>query len=51
MLVSDRVIECDCLMVYVLRRDKPRVVMRMHDATISLKSPFKQGLLVITLDV
>ena len=42
MLVSDRVIEGDCLMVYVLRHDKPHVVIRMHDATISLKSPLNR---------
>ena len=38
MLVSDRVIEGDCLLVFVLWRDKPRVVMRMRGTTISLKS-------------
>ena len=37
MLVSDRVIEDDCWSI-VLWRDKPRVVMRMRGATISLKS-------------
>ena len=38
MLVSDRVIEGDCLLVFVLWRDKPRVIMRMRGTTISLKS-------------
>ena len=37
-VVSDRVIEGDCLLVFVLWRDKLHVVMRMCDATISLKS-------------
>ena len=38
MLVSDRVIGEDCLLVFVLWRDKPYVFMHMHGATISLKS-------------
>ena len=38
MLVSDRVIEDNCLLVFVLWHDKPRVIMRMHAAAISLKS-------------
>ena len=38
MLVSDRVIEGDCLLVFVPWHDKPRVAMRMRGATISLKS-------------
>ena len=38
MLVSDRVTEDDCLLVFVLWRDKPRVVMRMRGAAISLKT-------------
>ena len=37
MLVSVRVIEDNCLLVFVLWRDKPRVFMRMHGDTISLK--------------
>ena len=37
-LVSDRVIEDDCLLVFVLWRDNPRVFMRMRVATVSLKS-------------
>ena len=45
MLVSDRVIEGDCLLVFVLWRDKPRVVMRYHFS----EKPTKQGLLVIVL--
>ena len=45
MLVSDRVIEGDCLLVFVLWRDKPRVVMCMHFP----EKPTKQGLLVIAL--
>ena len=37
-LVSDRVIEDDCLLVFVLWCDNPHVFMRMHSTTISLKS-------------
>ena len=38
MIVSDRVIEDDCLLVFVLWRDNPRVFMRMRGDTVSLKS-------------
>ena len=37
-IVSDRVIEDDCLLIFVLWRDNPRVFMRMRGATVSLKS-------------
>ena len=39
-------IEDNCLLVFVLWHDKPRVFMRMCGATISMKS---QSLLVIAL--
>ena len=37
-LVSDRVIEDDCLAGFVLWRDNPRVVIRMRVTTVSQKS-------------
>ena len=37
-LASDRVIEDDCLMDFVLWRDNPRVLIRMRDTTVSQKS-------------
>ena len=37
MLVSGRVIE-DCLLVFILWHDKPRVIVHMCAAAISLKS-------------
>ena len=33
MLVSDRLIEDDCLVVFLLWHDKPCMFMRMHGAT------------------
>ena len=50
MLVSDRVIKGDCLLVFVLWRDKPRVVMHMRGTSYHFsEKPTKQGLLVIAL--
>ena len=37
-LVSDRVIEDDCLLVFVLWRDNSRVFIRMRITTVSPKS-------------
>ena len=37
-LVSDGVIEDDCLLVFVLWRDNSRVIMHMHGTSVSLKS-------------
>ena len=37
-LVSDRVIEDDCLLGFVLWRDNPRVFIRMRGTTVSQKS-------------
>ena len=37
-LVSDRVIEDDCLMVFVLWYDNPRLFIRMRGTTVSQKS-------------
>ena len=37
-LVSDRMIADDCLLVFVLWRDNPRVFMRMRITTVSPKS-------------
>ena len=37
-LVSDRVIEDDCLLVFVLWRDNPRLFIRMSGTTVSQKS-------------
>ena len=36
--VSDRVIEDDCLLVFVLWRDNPRLFIRMRGTTVSQKS-------------
>ena len=37
-LVSDRVIEDDCLLGFALWRDNPRAFMRMRGTTVSQKS-------------
>ena len=37
-LVSDRVIEVDCLLVFVLWHDNPCLFIRMRGTTVSLKS-------------
>ena len=37
-LVSDRVIEDDCLLRFLLWRDNPRAYMRMRVTTVSQKS-------------
>ena len=36
-LISDKVIEDDCLLGFVLWRDNPRVFMYMHGTTVSQK--------------
>ena len=37
-LISDRVIEDNCLLVFVLWHDNPRVFMHMRGTTVSQKS-------------
>ena len=49
-LVSDRVIEDDCLLGFVLWHDNPRVFMRMRVSYYCFSEKLtKQGLLLIAL--
>ena len=50
MLVSDRVIENDYLLVFLLWHDKQRVFMVMHAATVILKSQLKLVIALYTVD-